>query len=84
MCYYLSIPVFVIADGYVCVGFFGNVGGNFEILAQVSNSVSYVTGAARCQCPVLKGEFSCWYQNILTDDRLVFYFNYAAGTVPTA
>ena len=23
------------ADGYICVGFFGNVGGNFEILAQV-------------------------------------------------
>ena len=71
------------ADGYVCVGYFGNVGGNFEILAQVSNSVSYVTGAARCQCPVLKGEFSCWYQNILTDDRLVFFFNYAVGAVPT-
>lgn len=71
------------ADGYICVGFFGNVGGNFEILAQVSNSVSYVTGAARCQCPVLKGDFSCWYQNVLVDNRLVFYFNYAIGTVPT-
>lgn len=71
------------ADGYVCIGFFGNVGGNFEILAQVSNSVSYVTGAARCQCPVLKGNFTCWYQNLLSDDRLVFYFAYAIGTVPT-
>ena len=71
------------ADGYVCVGFFGEVGGNFEILAQVSNSVSYVTGAARCQCPVLKGEFSCWYNKVRNDNSFELFFNYAAGTVPT-
>lgn len=71
------------ADGYVCVGFFGNKDGSFEIIAQVSNSVSYITGAARCQCPVLKGNFSCWYQNILNDDRFMLYFSYAIGTVPT-
>ena len=71
------------ADGYVCVGFFGNAGGHFEILAQVSNSVNYVTGSARCQCPVLKGGFTCWYENRLIDNNLVFYFNYAIGTVPT-
>lgn len=71
------------ADGYVCVGFFGSVGGNFEILAQVSNSVSYVTGAARCQCPVLKGEFSCWYNNVQNDSNFEFNFHYTVGTVPT-
>lgn len=70
------------ADGYVCVGFFGEVGGNFEILAQVSNSVNYVNGAARCQCPVLKGEFSCWYNKVRNDSNFAFYFNYAVGTVP--
>ena len=71
------------ADGYVCVGFFGSVGGNFEILAQVSNSVSYVTGAARCQCPVLKGEFTCWYNKVQNDSSFEFNFHYAVGTVPT-
>lgn len=70
------------ADGYVCVGFFGNVGGNFEILAQVAASANYTVGAARCQCPVLKGEFSCWYNNVQNDSKFVFYFDYAVGTVP--
>ena len=71
------------ADGYVCVGFFGEVGGNFEILAQVSSSVSYVVGAARCQCPVLKGDFNCWYHNVRNDNSFELFFTYAAGTVPT-
>ena len=71
------------ADGYACVGFFGNVGGNFEILAQVSSSVSYVVGAARCQCPVLKGAFYCWYHNVRNDNSFELYFTYAVGTVPT-
>ena len=71
------------ADGYVCVGFFGATGGNFEILAQVSSSTNYTIGAARCQCPVLKGEFSCWYNNVQNDSSLEFNFHYAVGTVPT-
>lgn len=71
------------ADGYVCVGFFGEVGGNFEILGHVSNSVSYVIGAARCQCPVLKGSFQCWYNKVRNDNSFELYFSYAVGTVPT-